>query len=46
MPVLNLKPFWATSDGAFAKLFLGDVRSVLGRLPAGSVHCVVTSPPY
>lgn len=24
----------------------GDCRVVLGRLPAASVHCVVTSPPY
>jgi DNA modification methylase len=27
-------------------LLVGDCRSVLPTLPAGSVHCVVTSPPY
>jgi hypothetical protein len=24
----------------------GDVRAVLKQMPEGSVHCVVTSPPY
>lgn len=36
-------PFW-TGPGAL--LYLGDVRTQLRRLPARSVHCVVTSPPY
>jgi hypothetical protein len=27
-------------------LYVGDVRDVLRELPAESVHCVVTSPPY
>ena len=29
-----------------AQLLLGDCRAVLRSLPAESVHCVVTSPPY
>lgn len=29
-----------------AKVFVGDNRKVLKRLPDQSVHCVVTSPPY
>lgn len=28
------------------KIYQGDVREVLPKLPANSVHCVVTSPPY
>ncbi|ONH34208.1 hypothetical protein BL254_17435 [Protofrankia sp. BMG5.30] len=28
------------------RLYLGDALTVLGRLPTGSVDCVVTSPPY
>lgn len=28
------------------RVFLGDCRTVLAALPAESVHCVVTSPPY
>ena len=27
-------------------LYQGDALTVLRALPAGSVHCVVTSPPY
>ena len=27
-------------------VYIGDVRDVLPTLPAESVHCVVTSPPY
>jgi len=30
----------------FATVYQGDVREVLARLPAESVQCVVTSPPY
>lgn len=28
------------------KVYLGDARQVLRELPADSVDCVVTSPPY
>lgn len=42
----GLKPFWSTTDGHRARLYLGDVVEVLRHLPAGSVQCVVTSPPY
>ena len=28
------------------RILIGDVREKLAELPAGSVHCVVTSPPY
>jgi DNA modification methylase len=28
------------------KLLIGDCRTILPTLPSGSVHCVVTSPPY
>ena len=33
-------------DDADFTLFVGDVRAVLAELPAGSVNCCVTSPPY
>lgn len=36
-------PHWAAPGAA---LYLGDVRACLRALPARSVHCVVTSPPY
>jgi DNA modification methylase len=36
-------PFVSDSDFT---LYVGDVREVLAELPAESVHCVVTSPPY
>ena len=39
-------PYWTSPDGFIAKLYLGDARDCLRRLPARSVHCVVTSPPY
>lgn len=29
-----------------ARILLGDVLDVLPTIDAGSVHCVVTSPPY
>jgi site-specific DNA-methyltransferase (adenine-specific) len=32
--------------GLTVNLLLGDCRKVLPTLPAGSVHCCVTSPPY
>lgn len=31
---------------AYTTLYHGDCRTVLAALPADSVHCVVTSPPY
>lgn len=43
---VSLKPFWQTTDGNTARLYLGDVIDVLKRMPAKSVQCVVTSPPY
>lgn len=49
VPVRNgiaSKPYWATSDGVTVRLFWGDVIERLRELPAASVHCVVTSPPY
>ncbi len=36
-------PYWVAPN---ATLHLGDVRECLRALPARSVHCVVTSPPY
>lgn len=41
-----LMPFWQTTDGSTVRLYSGDVCSVLDRMPANSIHCVVTSPPY
>jgi len=38
-----VNPYIADSD---FELYVGDVRDVLKTLPAESVHCVVTSPPY
>lgn len=44
MPIFEkADPFWSAPG---AELHLGDVRACLRRLPARSVHCVVTSPPY
>ena len=36
-------PYWT---GPGAALYLGDVRDCLRAMPARSVHCAVTSPPY
>lgn len=33
-------------DDSKVKLLLGDVSECLQTIPANSVHCVVTSPPY
>ena len=33
-------------DDGQARFYAGDVRAVLRELPANSVHCCVTSPPY
>jgi DNA modification methylase len=46
MPLTRAKPFWETTDKATVRLYLGDALDVLRRLPGGSVHCAVTSPPY
>lgn len=37
------EPWWSAPTVA---LYLGDVRACLRVMPARSVHCVVTSPPY
>ena len=34
------------SVGGVTRILVGDARDQLGRLADGSVHCVVTSPPY
>jgi len=39
----GLKPYHASQD---IELYHGDCLQVLKELPAESVHCVVTSPPY
>lgn len=36
-------PYWSDDS---VTLLLGDARTVLADLPAGSVDCIVTSPPY
>jgi DNA modification methylase len=38
-----VKPFYADD---WLTVYQGDCRAVLATLPAESVHCVVTSPPY
>lgn len=38
--------WWSTTDGNTVRLYLGDAVEVLCGLPAESVHCCVTSPPY
>lgn len=45
-PTAISEPFWTTADGLHVQLWLGDVVDVLRKLPAQSVQCVVTSPPY
>lgn len=42
----GLQPFWTTEDGDRVRLYHGDVLAVLRQMPARSVQCVVTSPPY
>ena len=34
------------SVGGSSRVLVGDCRDTLQQLPDGSVHCVVTSPPY
>lgn len=38
-----IAPYWQL-DGS--QLYQGNVLDVLKGLEAGSVHCIVTSPPY
>lgn len=40
---MTRRPFWTTDS---VTLYTGDALDVLTELPAGSVDCVVTSPPY
>lgn len=42
-PAPDCAPYFTTDD---VTLWLGDTRDVLRLLPAGSVDCCVTSPPY
>lgn len=48
MPPSRLKEFppshWSLLP--YARLYLGDVRRCLKQLPARSIHCAITSPPY
>jgi DNA modification methylase len=37
------QPYWTNG---LSTLYLGDARDVLAELPASSVDCIVTSPPY
>ena len=37
--------FWQTTDGTI-RTYVGDALAVLREMPADSVHCCVTSPPY
>lgn len=46
MPLPPPIPYWTTPDQQTVRLYHGDVCEVLARLPAGSVHCCITSPPY
>ncbi len=38
-----MTPYYADD---WLTVYLGDCRTVMAELPAASVHCVVTSPPY
>jgi len=44
--VARAKPYWTTKDRKAVKLYQGNVLDVLRKLPAQSVHMVMTSPPY
>lgn len=46
VPTSAPTPYWSTTDGKTVRLYLGHVLNRLRDLPASSVHCVVTSPPY
>ena len=38
-----VEPYW---NNGITSLYHGDARDVLAQIPAESVHCIVTSPPY
>ena len=40
-----MEPFFQTTDGTI-RTYVGDALAVLREMPADSVHCCVTSPPY
>jgi DNA modification methylase len=44
--VIVSEPQKAAFDRDGVKIYLGDCRDILPTLPAESVHCCVTSPPY
>lgn len=46
IPRIPPTPYWQTRDGKTVRLWQGDAAEVLSTFPSGSVHCVVTSPPY
>ncbi len=46
MSTAPLTPFWTTADGQSVRLYQGHVLDVLRQMPAQSVQCIVTSPPY
>jgi hypothetical protein len=46
MPLPTLRPYWQTTDRRTLRFYHGDALAVARRLPTGSVHCMVTSPPY
>ncbi|WP_326823314.1 DNA-methyltransferase [Streptosporangium sp. NBC_01756] len=37
------EPYWSDEHAA---IYHGDAREVLAEMPAGSVDCIITSPPY
>jgi len=45
-PSRRLKPYWTTADNRLVRLYHGNVEQIAGSLPRGSVHTIVTSPPY
>ena len=47
MPQSNRpSPFYCTNDRKTVRLYQGDCRTILRRLPPSSVHTVIVSPPY
>ena len=44
--MIGSEPQKAAFDRDGVKIYLGDCRDILPTLPAESVHCCVTSPPY
>lgn len=41
-----IEPFWQTAGKSLVRLYHGNILYVLKGLPAKSVQCTVTSPPY